>query len=141
MSAFMTALRSYAVFSGRSRRSEYWYFGLFYLIFYVALAIVDGMIGSFDAKAGIGLCSGVWALAMLVPSLAVSVRRLHDTGRTGWWLLIGVVPLIGAIVLIVFFAQDGQPGSNRFGRNPKEGPAPRMVAPAQGKPWAAASQR
>ena len=140
MSGFVTALKNYAVFSGRSRRSEYWYFGLFYLIFYVALAIVDGVIGSFDASAGIGLCSGVWALATLVPSLAVSVRRLHDTGRTGWWLLIGLVPLIGALFLILFFAQDGQPGANRFGANPKDGSAPRMAAPASGKPWAA-SQR
>jgi uncharacterized membrane protein YhaH (DUF805 family) len=116
---FTTALKKYAVFSGRSRRSEYWYFILFYFIIYIALAFVDRVAGTFDPKSGIGLLTAIFALALLIPSLSVSVRRLHDTDRSGWWLLIGFIPLIGAIVLIVFFAQDSGAGTNRFGPNPK----------------------
>ncbi len=119
MNWFITALKKYAVFSGRSRRSEYWYFILFYLIIYIALAVIDGVTGSFDSKSGIGLLTSIFALALLIPSLSVSVRRLHDTDRSGWWLLIGFIPLIGAIVLIVFFVQDSGAGTNRFGSNPK----------------------
>jgi uncharacterized membrane protein YhaH (DUF805 family) len=132
MSWFMTALRDYAVFSGRSRRSEYWYFGLFYLIFYAVFAVLDGITGTFDVRSGIGLFTGILTLGLLLPSLAVTVRRLHDTGRSGWWLLIGIIPLIGEIVLIVWLAQDGEPGGNRFGPNPKEGTSGRVVA---GTPW------
>lgn len=119
MSWFVTAVKKYAVFSGRSRRREYWYFGLFYLIFYVVLAIVDGITGSFDFRSGLGLFTGIWTLALLIPSIAVSVRRLHDTGRRGWWILLGIIPVIGAIILIVFLAQDSEAGTNRFGPNPK----------------------
>ncbi|MGH7299954.1 MAG: DUF805 domain-containing protein [Candidatus Rokuibacteriota bacterium] len=125
MSWFVTALRKYAVFSGRSRRSEYWYFALFYLLIYLVLMVVDGIGGFIDPGSGIGLLSGIATLALLIPSLAVSVRRLHDTGRSGWWILIGFVPLVGAIILIVFLAQDGETGANRFGANPK--------APASGR--------
>ncbi len=138
MNWFMTALRNYAVFSGRSRRSEYWYFGLFYLILYAVCAIVDGIAGSFDRASGIGLLTAVLTLALLLPSLSVSVRRLHDTGRSGWWLLLALIPLVGLIVLIVFFVQDSEAGANRFGANPKAPAHVRSVgAPAPGKPWAA----
>lgn len=120
MSWFIAALKKYAVFSGRARRKEYWYFALFYLIIYVALSIVDRATGTFDVQSRVGLLSGIFVLAMLIPSLAVSVRRLHDTDRSGWWLLIGFIPLIGAIVLLVFFVLDSTPETNRFGHNPKE---------------------
>jgi len=138
MSWFMTALKNYAVFSGRSRRSEYWYFGLFYLIFYAVFAVLDGITGTFDFRSGIGLFTGILTLALLIPSLAVSVRRLHDTGRSGWWLLIGIIPLIGAIILIVWLAQDGELGANRFGPNPKEGTSARVAGgTGAGTPWEA----
>ncbi|HXZ54118.1 MAG TPA: DUF805 domain-containing protein [Burkholderiales bacterium] len=119
MNWFVVALKNYAVFSGRSRRSEYWYFVLFYLIIYVVLAFVDGIAGTFNSRSGAGLFTTIFALGLLIPSLSVSVRRLHDTDRSGWWLLIGLIPLIGVIVLIVFFAQDSGAGTNRFGPNPK----------------------
>lgn len=138
MGWFVTALKKYAVFSGRSRRREYWYFGLFYLILYAVLAMVDGITGSFNFEYGIGMFSGILTLALLIPSLSVSVRRLHDTGRSGWWVLIGVIPLVGAIILIVFLAQDTEAGANRFGANPKAGTPSRFSeAPAHGKPWSA----
>lgn len=136
MNWFVTALKSYAVFSGRSRRSEYWYFGLFYLILYAAAAVVDVMIGSFERTSGIGVCTAIVALALLIPSISVTVRRLHDTGRSGWWLLIGFIPLVGWIILLVFMCQDGEPGANRFGANPKAVSPLRSVVPAgPSKSW------
>lgn len=118
MNWFLQALQKYATFSGRARRSEYWYFFLMYLLIFVLLAIVDGITGSFSAKSGVGLLSGVFALAMLLPSLAVGVRRLHDIGRSGWWLLIAFVPLIGGIVLLLFAVKVGTPGDNEYGATP-----------------------
>jgi uncharacterized membrane protein YhaH (DUF805 family) len=136
MNWFVTALKNYAVFSGRSRRSEYWYFGLFYLIFYGAAAVVDVMIGSFERTSGIGVCTAILALALLIPSISVTVRRLHDTGRSGWWILIGFIPLVGGIILLVFLCQDSEPGANRFGGNPKAVSPVRSVAPAgPAKSW------
>ncbi len=119
MSWFIEALKKYAVFRGRSRRKEYWYFALFYAVITIALLVVDIAIGTFNSTAGLGLFSGVFNLAMLIPSIAVSVRRLHDIDRTGWWVLISLVPIIGVIVLLVFAVQDGTPGDNRYGPNPK----------------------
>ena len=119
MKWFLTALKKYAVFNGRAQRSEYWFFVLFYTLIAIVLAIADGVTGTFSRFTGFGLLSGIFSLAMLIPSLAVSVRRLHDTDRSGWWLLIGLVPFIGMIVLIVFFVFDSQPAANRFGPNPK----------------------
>ena len=123
MNRFLLALKKYAQFSGRSQRSEYWFFVLFYILILIALTIVDTMTGLMSAAYGIGLLSGVFGLAMLIPSIAVGVRRLHDTGRTGWWILIGLIPLIGFIVLLIFYVQDSQPGANQYGPNPKEASA------------------
>jgi uncharacterized membrane protein YhaH (DUF805 family) len=117
------AFKKYAVFRGRSRRKEYWYFVLFTLIISVALSIVDVLIGTWYPSSSIGLLSGIFSLAILIPSIAVSVRRLHDIGRTGWWVLIGLVPIIGPIVLIVFAIMDSESGGNQYGANPKTAPA------------------
>ena len=119
MNWYLEVLKKYAVFNGRARRKEYWYFFLFSLIISVALVIIDSMIGSFSAETGLGLLSGIYALAVLIPNLAVGVRRLHDTNRSGWWLLISFIPLIGAIVLIVFLASDSKAEENQYGANPK----------------------
>ena len=119
MNWYLNVLKQYAVFKGRARRKEYWFFILFNLIASVVLTAIDFMTGLLDAELGIGLLSGLYSLAVLVPSLAVTVRRLHDTDRSGWWLLIGLVPLLGAIVLLVFMLLDGTPGDNQHGANPK----------------------
>ena len=119
MNWYLTALRKYAVFTGRSRRKEYWFFALFNFIAVVLLATIDAVTGTLDEDLGIGLLSGAYTLAVIVPSIAVSIRRLHDIGRTGWWILIGFVPLIGSIVLLVFALLDSQPGDNQYGANPK----------------------
>lgn len=119
MDWYLSVLRQYAVFKGRARRKEYWFFILFNLIASLVLTVVDFMTGTLDPELGMGLLSGLYSLAILIPSLAVTVRRLHDTDRTGWWLLIGLIPLIGAIVLLIFMLQDSQPGDNQYGANPK----------------------
>lgn len=119
MNWYLEVLRKYAVFEGRAQRKEYWFFVLFNILISIGLTIIDSATGMFDAQAGMGLLSGIYALAVLVPSIAVGVRRLHDTSRSGWWLLISFIPIIGTIVLIVFLATDSKPETNQYGPNPK----------------------
>jgi len=119
MNWFLVVLKKYATFSGRAQRAEYWYFLLFSSLIVIALSVIDGMTGSYNEDTGWGLLSGLYSLAILLPSIAVGARRLHDTSRTGWWLLIGLIPVIGTIVLIVFFVLDSTPGDNAYGPNPK----------------------
>ena len=119
MNWYIAVLKKYAVFTGRARRSEYWFFILFNVIISLVLGFIDGFLGLGDPEAGVGLLSVIYGLAVLIPSIAVGVRRLHDTDRSGWWLLISLIPLIGGIVLLVFIVLDGTPGENRFGPNPK----------------------
>ena len=119
MNWYLEVLRKYAVFDGRARRKEYWYFALFSIIISIVLTIIDAVIGTYNADAGLGLLSGIYTLAVLIPSVAVGVWRLHDTDRSGWWLLIVLIPIIGAIVLFVFVVQDSKPGENQYGSNPK----------------------
>ncbi|MDQ3269476.1 MAG: DUF805 domain-containing protein [Pseudomonadota bacterium] len=116
---YMKVLRNYVGFSGRARRKEYWMFVLVSVLISIGLMIVDSVTGTFNIGTGWGLLSGLYSLAVLIPSLAVSVRRLHDRGLSGWWLLLVLVPLIGAIALLVIFVMDGESGDNRFGPDPK----------------------
>ncbi|MFI6147528.1 DUF805 domain-containing protein [Streptomyces sp. NPDC051109] len=113
MNYYTDVLKKYTVFSGRARRQEYWMFFLFNMAAAIILAIVDGALGTYP------LLYAIYALAVFLPSLAVAVRRLHDTGKSGWWLFIGLVPLIGGIWLIVLMATEGQPQPNEYGPNPK----------------------
>ncbi|MCZ6830741.1 MAG: DUF805 domain-containing protein [Gammaproteobacteria bacterium] len=113
MNWYIKVLKDYAVFSGRAQRAEYWMFLLFNSIIGLVLGFIEGVI------AGTGIISGLYALAILIPSLAVLVRRLHDTGRSGWWFLIVFLPIIGYIVLLVFLVLDSQPEENRYGPNPR----------------------
>jgi len=119
MNWYIEALKKYAVFSGRSRRKEYWYFALFNLIITIVLTLIDSSIGTLDSNSGYGVLNTIYSLGVLLPGLGVSIRRLHDIGRSGWWLLIGFIPLVGAIVLIIFFVKDSQPGENQYGPSPK----------------------
>ena len=119
MNWYMEALRKYATFEGRARRKEYWFFTLGNLLAVIALTVVDMAIGTFNEQAEIGLLGGVYLLAVLIPSIAVTVRRLHDTNRRGWWVVLNLIPVIGSIVIMVFAVLDSQPGGNRFGPNPK----------------------
>ena len=121
MNWYLEVLKKYAWFDGRSGKKEYWYFSLFSFIIIVVLSVIDMMTGTFNVTVGLGLLSGIYTLAVLIPSIAVSVRRLHDTDRSGWWFLINAIPLIGVIVFIIFTAQNGTPGDNQYGPNPKGG--------------------
>jgi uncharacterized membrane protein YhaH (DUF805 family) len=107
MDYFTDALKKYADFTGRTRRKEYWMFILIYLIINIVLAVL-----------GLDIISMLVGLALLVPSISIAARRLHDTGRTGWWQLIALIPIVGFIILIVFLAQDGHE-TNDYGDNPK----------------------
>lgn len=119
MNWYLEALKKYATFEGRARRTEYWFFVLFNVLAIIVLEILDVVLGTFSKETGFGLLSGLYAIAVLLPSLAVIVRRLHDTDRSGWWILIEFIPLIGGLVLLVFTLLDSTPGSNRFGPSPK----------------------
>ncbi|WP_068546438.1 DUF805 domain-containing protein [Thalassotalea crassostreae] len=120
MNWYITVLKRYATFRGRSRRSEYWFFTLFNVLISFGLAFIDGMVGSFDANSGVGMLSGFYTLAIIIPSIAVAVRRLHDTERTGWWLLLLLIPLIGPLVILFFMVSNGNSGANEYGDDPKE---------------------
>lgn len=120
---FMTAIKTcmsakYATFSGRALRSEFWFFTLFVLLASLVANVVDyGILGR--STEDFGPISAIFSLAVLVPSFAAGARRLHDTDRSGWWQLLVLIPIIGVIVLIVFFATKGEDGDNRFGAAPK----------------------
>jgi uncharacterized membrane protein YhaH (DUF805 family) len=115
MNSYMNAMRRYVDFSGRSSRSEFWFFVLFYFIIAIIATVIDAVVLGSQMAQGIGILSGIVTLVHIIPSISVGVRRLHDTDRSGWWILIGLVPLIGAIWLIVLYCIDSTPGTNRFG--------------------------
>ena len=119
--AIQTVFSKYATFGGRARRSEYWYFMLFVCCVNVIIRILAMIVGDNSiltpVLAGISM---IFSLGVLVPQIAVAVRRLHDIGKSGWFYLIGLIPLIGWILMIVWFCTDSQPGDNQYGPNPKE---------------------
>jgi len=124
MNYYLEVLKKYAVFTGRAQRAEYWYFFLFHIIISFVLVIL-AMLAS--PEGDVGLLSGIilalytlYFWVVLIPGIAVSVRRLHDTNHSGRWLFIILVPIIGVIVLLVFMVRDSQPGANKYGPNPKE---------------------
>jgi uncharacterized membrane protein YhaH (DUF805 family) len=119
MELMFQPFKKYADFQGRARRSEYWLWTLFLFIVGMVLTVLRLMTGGPDST-GIGFwLLVVFELAVLIPSLAVGVRRLHDTDKSGWMILLGLIPLIGGIILLVFYCMDGTPGTNRFGADPK----------------------
>lgn len=109
--AVRSVLTQYAVFSGRARRSEYWFYMLAYVIVYAVLTILDNLLG-------LGFLAMLMSLALLLPSLAVTVRRLHDTDRPWWWVLVCMIPIVNLLV-IFYLATDGTPGPNTYGPDPK----------------------
>lgn len=124
MNYYMQVLRNYAVFTGRARRSEYWFFALFNFIFAIAAMVADNLLNmTFELVPGYpgyyGYIYVAYALFTLVPGLAVMVRRLHDVGKSGWFFFIAFIPLIGAIWLLVLLFTDSKPGENKWGPNPK----------------------
>jgi uncharacterized membrane protein YhaH (DUF805 family) len=112
--AIKSGFQNYANFSGRDQRSAFWYWVLFSVIVGTVLTLVDQQL----SDEGTPILSGLFSLATLIPNLAIAARRLHDTDRSGWWQLLVFIPLIGIIVLIVWYASRGTSGPNRFGPNP-----------------------
>lgn len=120
MNYFIDCLtKKYACFSGRARRQEYWMFVLFNIIACIIVGVISGVLVSVTNVTAFAYLGTIYSLAVLIPGFAVLFRRLHDTGRSGWWWLIVFIPLIGAIVLIIFCCLDSQPGENQYGPNPK----------------------
>lgn len=139
MEYMLMPLRRYADFNGRSRRKEFWMFMLFLLIVYFVLAIViGGLIGSAamtggETAAGLmggisGLLMIVFALAVFIPSLAVQVRRFHDQDKSGWFVLLGLIPFVGGLIVLVFMFLEGTRGPNQYGPDPKDGAVDRVFA-------------
>ena len=121
MMSFTDAVRTclkekYINFSDRAARSEYWWFALFCWGVAIALSILDNLV--FNDASGYGIFSTMWGLAIVVPSIGVGVRRLHDLDKSGWWLLLSCIPVIGFIILVFWFIQQGTAGQNRFGADP-----------------------
>ena len=119
MNWYLGVLKKYATFTGRAQRAEYWYFVLFSTIISIILTILDVMFGTLSPS-GTGLLSGIYSLAVFIPAIAVGARRLHDIGKSGWWLLIAIIPIIGWILIIIWFATDSKE-DNQYGENPKKG--------------------
>jgi uncharacterized membrane protein YhaH (DUF805 family) len=131
MNWYLEVLKKYAVFDGRARRKEYWFFILFNVLISMALGFIDrlmenvvpetdlGIFGGGTYVGFLGIFSGIYALGVMIPVMAVSVRRLHDTGRSGWWLLINFMPVIGAVVFFYFMILDSDPERNEYGPSPK----------------------
>lgn len=121
MMSFKEAVRiclkhKYLNFNDRAQRSEYWWFTLFALVGTIVLTVLDGLI--FNSASDYGIFSSFWGLALLLPSIGVGVRRLHDLGKSGWWLLISFIPIVGSIVLVFWFVQQGTTGQNQYGEDP-----------------------
>jgi uncharacterized membrane protein YhaH (DUF805 family) len=119
MNWYTKVLKQYADFSGRARRTEYWMFVLFNIIFTVVAAGVDNVLGLTLEGMPYGAIYGLYTLFVLIPSLAVAVRRLHDIGKSGWMILIALIPIIGGIWLIILLATNGTAGANEYGPDPK----------------------
>jgi len=120
MEWMLLPLKRFAEFNGRSRRKEYWMFFLFSILVGIAASAIDIAVFGFSFEDN-GPVNGLASLVLLIPSLAVSVRRLHDTGRSGWWFLLIFAVIIGWIVLLIFFVSDGESGTNQYGLDPKVG--------------------
>jgi uncharacterized membrane protein YhaH (DUF805 family) len=119
MNWYLEVLKKYAVFDGRARRKEYWFFALFNFIVAFVLAILDMAFGTFNTESGYGLLASIYSLAVLIPAIAVSIRRLHDTDRSGWWFFILLIPLVGVIWFLVLMVMEGTAGQNQYGPDPK----------------------
>lgn len=121
--AIRSALRQYGTFAGRARRAEFWWFVLFVFLVSIGADILDAAIfRPLVWHSTAGPIADLWTLATFIPSISISVRRLHDVNRSGWWWWLWLVPVIGIIILIVWFASRGTDGSNRFGADPLAAP-------------------
>ena len=127
MNWYMAVIRKYAEFNGRARRQEYWMFFLMNFLIVVLIGILGGIVSALLGKLG-GLISSVfsslYAIFIFIPGIAVTVRRLHDTNKSGWWILLNLIPPLGQLILLIFMVIDSDPNDNTYGPNPKHAPDP-----------------
>ena len=123
MEWYLKVLRQYADFNGRARRTEYWMFTLINLLISLSLSALQYLL---DVSL-FGIISSIYSIAVLIPTIAVAIRRLHDIGKSGWFLLLAVIPIIGAIWLLVLFVTDGNPHENEYGPDPKDAYAEQIL--------------
>lgn len=116
MNWYLEAFKKYAVFQGRAGRKDYWFFVLFNIVVSMVLGYIDRLTGTFVAGTGFGILSAIYTLAVIIPGIAVSVRRLHDTGRSGWWFLVTIVPILGFFVFLYFMVLDSDQEANKYGQ-------------------------
>jgi len=119
--AISSGFSNYVGFSGRAARSEYWFWTLFLFLVYIVAEIID--VALISAGSGIAVVTLLAILALALPSIAVTVRRLHDLDRSGWWILLGFIPLVGGIILLIWYCSKGSDGSNQYGADPLAGHA------------------
>ena len=131
MSLMFEPFRKYATFSGRARRAEYWWFQLFLIVVESLIVVLGGGLSRPEGEPNVlfSVILALFVLGVFLPALAVTFRRLHDTNRSAWWLLLGLLPILGALVLLVFMVLDGTPGPNKYGPDPKTAePDPAIAA-------------
>lgn len=119
MNWFISVLKRPIEFHGRARRKEYWYFFACSLLITVLLSVIDNVLGWYSESEEIGVLSGIFSLLVILPSLSVTVRRLHDTGRSGWWVLLYLIPILGFLILLYFLVLDSNSFKNKYGNSPK----------------------
>lgn len=120
MNWYLKCFKQYADFSGRARRKEYWHFVLFNVIISFVLGFIDGFTGMIISEEySLGVLSGIYSLAVLIPGIAVGVRRLHDIGKSGWNYFLALIPLVGTLILLIWFLREGERCSNNWGEDPK----------------------
>jgi uncharacterized membrane protein YhaH (DUF805 family) len=142
MNWYLQAMNKYVVFSGRAQRAEYWVFFTVNLAIYIGAIFIDSRTGSVNKYLGLGPASGIFALIVLLPSAAVAVRRLHDTNRSAWWLLLTFIPILGPLSLFVIYCLEGTPGDNDYGPDPRlPAPEPAAASPVQEPPSPPAEQQ
>ena len=120
MNWYLKVLKNYACFDGRARRTEYWMFVLFNVLFSIVLVIIDGV----ALKNGLPVLQTLYALAVLIPTIAVGIRRLHDQDKSGWLFLLIFIPILGSLALLILFCLDGTSGDNKYGQDPKTEASP-----------------
>lgn len=139
--AFASFWKNYVNFSGRARRAEYWKAVLSLVLLVIPLSVLDVFLfPDLVLENGLGPASSLFTLAVILPAISMSVRRLHDTSRSGWWYLVTFIPFVGSIVLFVFMVLDSTPGTNKWGESPKGLSSPNATAPQSGSGYKAVIQ-
>ena len=119
MNYFLDALKNYVTFTGRATRQQYWMYILFYIVFYFVAVMIDINLGQFDKEKMAGFISTIYTFGLLLPTIAILARRLHDIGRSSWWILLIIIPVLGSLVILIFTLIDSQKGENEYGMSLK----------------------